>query len=101
MVDIPDPVGHGWEKEGEMVRAQLMKSDCAPKSLLVVISCNCIKSECRGRCLCLREGQPCTDSCSCGSGEICKNPRKASNSPQLEDDDDEESEESEAESELV
>lgn len=87
--DIPDPIGYGWEKEGETIKAKLMTKDCAPKSLLVVISCGCIKSECRGRCSCLKEGLPCIDSCSCGAGEGCKNPSKAGNFDDDDDDDDE------------
>ena len=66
------PIGHGWEKDGETLIPKLMTKAYAPKSLLVVVSCNCIKLECRGRFSCQKEGLPCIDSYGCGAGDVCK-----------------------------
>ena len=76
---VGDPVGHGWKKDGEAITPTLMTIECAPKSLLVVVSCGCVKSECRGRCSCQKEGLACIDSCGCGAGDNCKNPCKTLN----------------------
>ena len=73
---VDSPIGHEWEKDGESIVPTLMTKECAPKSLLVVVSCKCIKSECRGRCSCQKEGLPCIDSCSCGARDTCNNPCK-------------------------
>ena len=73
---VDSPIGHGWVKDGESIVPTLMTKACAPKSLLVVVSCKCIESECRGRCSCQKEGLPCIDSCSCGARDTCNNPCK-------------------------
>ena len=63
-------------KDDESIIPTLMTKACAPKSLFVVVSCKCIKSECRGRCFCQKEGLPCIGSCSCGARDTCNNPCK-------------------------
>ena len=86
------PVGHGWEKHGDDITPTLMTMECAPKSLLVVVSCGCVKSECRGRCSCQKAGLACIESCSCGAGESCKNPCKTENDDNDSDDETDEDE---------
>ena len=90
-----DPVGHGWEKDGEAIKPRLMTNPCAPESLLVVVTCSCAKSECKGRCSCKNQGLSCIDACKCGGGEACKNPCKSSTT---EDDKDETDDENDGDS---
>ena len=85
-----DPVGHGWEKDGEAIKPRLMTNPCAPESLLVVVTCSCAKSECKGRCSCKNQGLSCIDACKCGGGEACKNPCKSSTTEDDEDETDDE-----------
>lgn len=78
-VGIPSPIGNGWEADGESVKAKLMTKDCAPKSLLLVVSCHCLKLLCSGgRCSCSKECIPCISACGCGAEDACKNPYTAS-----------------------
>ena len=84
---VEDPVGHGWKKDDVSVVPLLLTKSCAPKSLLVVVSCGCVKSECRGRCSCQKTGLPCIESCSCSGGNDCKNPHKLSNEENESDED--------------
>ena len=73
---IPSPVGHGWEEDGQSVKAILMTKECASKSLVLVVSCNCRKQPCTGRCSCSKETIHCISACGCGAEEDCKNPYK-------------------------
>ena len=80
MPEIPKPFTHGWQKSGEILKATLMTNECAPKSLVSVVSCSCNKSKCTDRCSCRSEGVPCIESCSCGTEDECQNPFKKSSS---------------------
>ena len=68
--------------------------------MLVVVSCSCVASECRGRCFCQKEGLPCLDSCGCGGGDNCQNRSKIA-TPDDESDDETDSDDSDNEDEIA
>ncbi len=93
----------GWEiKDGIPIPA-ISKGPAGPKTLLEVIACNCASAEkaCSAHsCSCHHEGLSCTVYCKCSSGEKCRNPHKADQEEEDDNETQEQQEDNEAEDEL-
>ena len=60
VIGISSPVGKGWD---EQLRPKLCDESPA---LAEQISCGCLETDCRSsHCKCFKDGQVCTDACSC------------------------------------
>lgn len=82
----PSPDGHGWDLKNDTLAIHWMDKPPAPKALLLLISCKCSTSQCKGsRCSCLMNGLPCTDACECKS---CANTPNIDPTESSDDDDD-------------
>lgn len=85
---LPSIGQNGWVlKDGNYVPVLCLALP-APEAVIELVKCGC-KSECAGRCGCLRNGLPCTPLCKCG-GSDCSNTTRAA---EAFDDGDEEEEE--------
>ena len=74
--NLPDPSHFGWDiAKDSNYTPVLCNLPCAPKSVLVLVKCSCIKGQCAVNCKCKKkQSLRCTKLCKCGGDEdICKN----------------------------
>ena len=65
-INVPSPVGHGWEDNDELITPIMCLRSPAPQALLELIKCSC-KGRCeKKQCSCVRNNLNCTPACLCG-----------------------------------
>ena len=76
---LPSPQDYGWNLEDVWVPV-MTKELPAPKSVLQLVKCGCVKTKCESnRCTCRKAGLSCTDICGCCDiGEACDNAEQLS-----------------------
>ena len=64
---ILEPTKLGWSQERavEELTPVLTRVPLAPKSVLEMVKCGCVKSFCSGHCSCKNNNLPCTELCAC------------------------------------
>ena len=81
---LPNAIDYGWKIENNLYTPVVTLLPPAPKAVLELVRCNCVKEMCRtARCSCKRANVVCTEMCICeASDEICENtePTAASDS---------------------
>lgn len=83
-----DPINWGWRLDNRYLVPVTMQKDPAPKTLLVMIHCNCSTGCQTARCTCKRYGLPCTAACGpCQTDSGCQNVASIIEDPDDEDDD--------------
>ena len=65
MLELPSPIGNGWEMVEGLLTPCFMTKNPAPTSLLELTTCGCKKSACQSSCSCANIGLPCTEACVC------------------------------------
>ena len=84
MIDIGDPLEHGWERIGEEYLPETTAEDIAPGEIIDLTSCKC-KTNCqKGYCRCYARNVDCTDFCGCT--DICENTDPATPASIVEED---------------
>ena len=66
-----DPLEFGWEKKDDTWIPKTTDGLVASVSVIELVSCGCKGTCLKNHCSCQREGQNCTDFCSCG--DLCEN----------------------------
>lgn len=87
--DIPQPSQLGWTVENSIYVPVITLLPPAPKAVLELVSCKCVKDMCRtARCSCKRANVVCTEMCTCeGSDDICLNTQQPPSSESDDSDD--------------
>ena len=73
--DLPSPTLYGWKKEDEILVPVTTVLPAAPKAVIELVKCGCVKSKCaQNSCACRSNGLNCTELCGCfADEETCLN----------------------------
>ena len=90
LLNMPDPVNHGWIINDESLAILWMTLPIAPDSILCFVNCSCKKGCSNARCSCRKASLQCSELCRC---KECTNkahglPGSSSDSDDSSDDDD-------------
>lgn len=64
---MPPPTTYGWIQEGHSYSPVPSFQPSAPKSIVELVKCGCVKSQCTSRCSCKQNDMFCTEMCQCGA----------------------------------
>ena len=67
---LPDPIGHGWKLQDEVLVPELMSLSPISNACLEVIFCACKMGFWSLRCKCRKAKLPCTGACSCNTPDV-------------------------------
>ena len=65
--NLPPPTTYGWIQEGHSYSPVTSLQPSAPKSIVELVKCGCVKSQCTSRCSCKQNDMLCTEMCQCGA----------------------------------
>ncbi len=74
MPNLPDPTDYGWTVNEDVYCAVPTLNPPAPKAVVELIRCQCLRSKCETRCSCKQHNMYCSEMCVCASNiDNCQN----------------------------